>query len=285
MGAPIPYLHTLQKDGSLANSGKSTGGASQYGTYFDAGTAVDLKQLTAPASFNGVDFRPDGLKMYVSGTTTNPEVHEYDLAEPWKVGGAVFVAKSTGADLQDLDDIHWSQDGTKLFAIEGTKVRQFPASTPWDITSVSNTYTHQLTAGVSDNFELVDGDSRLFVHDKSIGAPQHVVYSLTTPGDLSTAVLDYDIDTNALSVTGYVRKVLWVDNGNGFIGCKGRSSFAEVSYWSCSTPYDLRTAAYEQFGFGVAADADFGAYISPDGKVLAVMPRGTARGYVNTYHF
>jgi len=76
----------------------------------------------------GVFFKPDGTKMYVTGSI-NDTVYQYTLSTAWDVSTASYDSKSK--DVSDEDDkpyrVFFKPDGTKMYILGGTnkKVYQY----------------------------------------------------------------------------------------------------------------------------------------------------------------
>ena len=94
-------------------------------TAWDVSTAVFNQSFyvgakeTAP---RGVFFKPDGLKMYVIGTTSR-NAHEYNLSTAWDVSTAVF-GQSFSVSAQELNPFgfFFKPDGLKMYVIGTTGV-------------------------------------------------------------------------------------------------------------------------------------------------------------------
>jgi sugar lactone lactonase YvrE len=79
----------------------------------------------------GIYFRPDGLKMYMIGTT-NSRIYQYTLSTAWTVSTATYDNVFFAVSGQDL---FFKPDGTKLFVVNGTtdRVRSHTLSTAWNV--------------------------------------------------------------------------------------------------------------------------------------------------------
>lgn len=144
-------------------------------------------QETAP---NGLFFKPDGLKMYVNGSTGD-DVNEYTLSTAWNITTATFVTTfSTAAQDSAPQDIFFKPDGLSMFVIGSTNdtVFQYTLSTAWDVSSASY---------ASKSFSVTSQEtSPLGLWFKPDGLVMYVVgstsdtvfqYTLGTAWDVSTA--------------------------------------------------------------------------------------------------
>jgi len=92
---------------------------------------------------NGIFFKPDGTKMYISGVS-NDDIYEYDLSSAWDVSSASYLqtygGAGTGLNNENPQSLFFKPDGTKMYVYTTTRfVKEFSLSTPWDISSASPT--------------------------------------------------------------------------------------------------------------------------------------------------
>lgn len=88
---------------------------------------------------SGVFFKPDGLKMYVVGSTSD-SVHEYDLSTAWNVSTAVFLQTfSVSAQETNPNGLSFKPDGTRMYIVgsNGVEVNEYVLGTPWDISTAT----------------------------------------------------------------------------------------------------------------------------------------------------
>lgn len=113
------------------------------GTAWDISTAsYDSKSFSVTsqeASPYGLFFKPNGLKMYVVGNTSDT-IFEYDLSTAWDVSTAAYNSVSvsvSGFDTNPLD-LKFTNDGYKLFIVgnSGDDITEFALSKAWDITTI-----------------------------------------------------------------------------------------------------------------------------------------------------
>ena len=140
-------------------------------------------QETAPVS---VVFKPDGTKMYVSGSGTN-RVQQYSLSTAWDVSTAsydsLYFTVGSGAR-----GIYINSDGNKLYATKtNDTVNEYDISTAWDISTASFVQSFSVTSQETTPatpFFNPDG-TKMYV----IGPASDAVneYELSTAWDISTA--------------------------------------------------------------------------------------------------
>jgi DNA-binding beta-propeller fold protein YncE len=143
-------------------------------------------QEVAPEGFF---FRPDGLKMYVSGSSTDT-IYEYDLSTAWDVSTSSFL-QGFSVTIQEgsPNGIFFRPDGIKMYIVgqAGDEVNEFDLSTAWDVSTAS--FLQNFSVVTEDNvpqdlFFKPDG-TKMFV----CGTQGDDVneYDLSTAWDVSTA--------------------------------------------------------------------------------------------------
>jgi surface protein len=88
---------------------------------------------------NGISFKPDGTKMYITGNT-NDNVYEYDLSTPWNVTSASYLqAFNVLVEEDQIQDVLFKPDGTKMYIVGTSKdaVIGYTLTTPWDISTAT----------------------------------------------------------------------------------------------------------------------------------------------------
>ncbi len=161
---------------------------------------------SAIANARGLDFKPDGTKMYTINTATD-EIVDYDLSTPWdsttisKNGDVFNVLFLGGAEMC----VQWTYDGlTCYYSTAGPNtIYQLDATTPFDsstlsFNSVSFSPTEE-TADIQCVFVLPDEQKFyvLFANLTTLGRIYE--YDMPTKGDLANSVFSGNsIDINAL---------------------------------------------------------------------------------------
>jgi hypothetical protein len=142
---------------------------------------------TAPT---GLFLSPDGLNMYVNGTTGD-DVNQYTLSTAWDVSTATFVRLfSTAAQDNSPQDVFFKPDGLSMFIMGATNdtVFQYTLSSAFDISTASY---------ASKSFSVTSQEtSPLGLWFKTDGTIMYVIgsatdtvyqYTLGTAWDVSTA--------------------------------------------------------------------------------------------------
>ena len=192
-------------------------------------------------ALRGINFNPDGTKMYVTEGQGTEEVLQYSLSTAYDVNTATLVSTTTLTNINLPHAIEFKSDGTMMYVIDntGTRVEQFTLSTAWD----TSTLSHDEDFSVSGENQLrglafkPDG-TRMYV----IGAQQEIVYqyTLSTPWDVTTATKTTESD-DFTSDESDPRNVQF--NSDGTIMYIGGSKGDEINKYTLSTAYDVSTAS------------------------------------------
>ncbi|MAI03253.1 MAG: hypothetical protein CMQ75_01825 [Gammaproteobacteria bacterium] len=112
-------------------------------TGFDVSTASFTQTLVTSTVDNdnfGLDFKPDGTKMWITGNQ-NDKIYEYNLSTGFDISTATFNQDLyLGAIDIEPFGIEWSTDGQRLFIVgtRGNGVDEFRVTTPWDISTATH---------------------------------------------------------------------------------------------------------------------------------------------------
>lgn len=144
-------------------------------------------QDTAP---RGLFFRPDGMKLYMVGTTTD-SVYQYALTSPYSLATASYESKSFSVASQDISPagIWFRPNGLTMYMVgtTGDSVYQYTLSTAWDVSTATFLQAFSVSAQETlPNSVVLTGDGqRMFVCGQS--GDDVNVYSLSTAWNISTA--------------------------------------------------------------------------------------------------
>jgi hypothetical protein len=151
---------------------------------WDISTASYLQNFSVSSQVvipRGLFFKPDGTRMYTSGTT-NDAIFEYLLSAAWDISSASYV-QSFSVVTQDNapEDLFFNPDGTKMYVVgdQANRVYEYDLSTSWDISTASY---NSVSFGVgtqetspNDVFFKSDG-SKMYV----VGSGTDTVYQYST---------------------------------------------------------------------------------------------------------
>lgn len=171
-----------------------TGDGSKYVNQYDLTTAWDLSTASyaskrfyigsQESDAGGVQFKPDGTKMYVYGK--DDYINQYSLSTAWDVSTASYDSVSFNASTQNSgEDLFFSADGDFVYVtgLGPYQLHQYTVSTPWDISSATTSNYKSLT--------IPNAPFGIFFNSKGdklyMAATDILEYELTTPYDISTA--------------------------------------------------------------------------------------------------
>ena len=233
---------------------------------YDLSTAWNISSASFLQSFNvvaqetniqAVFFKPDGLKMYIAGSTGD-KVVEYDLSTAWDISTAVFLQSFSlapyGSSPQGLS---FKVDGTKMYfaQLSGTYegVVEYDLSTAWDVSTASYSKNFVTTA-------VATSPSGLFFNPDGTG------FYIT---DYSTDLV-YQYNLGGFSVAAQETVPLGIffkPEGDKMyiIGSTGD----DVNEYDLGTYFDTSTAVFLQ-SFSVAAQdvTPQNLFFKPDGTKM-----------------
>jgi DNA-binding beta-propeller fold protein YncE len=222
-------------------------------------------QETAPT---GVTFKPDGLKMYICGTSGD-DVNEYDLSTAWDVSTAVF-SQNFSVAAQDInpEGVFFRGDGLKMYVVgsTGDSVNEYDLSTAWDVSTAVFLQNFSVAAQETDPTDVFfkpDGTKMYVLGDTGNDVNE---YDLSTAWDISTAVF-------LQSVTGSetVPEGMFFRDDGVYMYVVG-SAGDRVYQYVLGTPWDVSTAGLYSgsFSFGPQETAPSGMAFKPDGTKMYV---------------
>ena len=230
-------------------------GNSAATSYDLAGASYDSLSFSVAAqeaSPSFVQFKPDGTKMYVGGST-NDVIYQYSLSTPWDVSTSSYdsVSFSVTAQENNLRGLYIKPDGLKFYTIgiQADVVHQYTMSTAWDMSTASyDSVSFSVTSqeGEPQGISFKTDGTKMFVVG-SLGDEVNE-YSLSTAWNISTASFTTNFvisgqDTNP-------NDIYFKDDGTKF-WVSGDTNNTIYQY-SCSTAWDMSTASYDSVSFSVA---------------------------------
>ena len=139
----------------------------------------------------GLFFKPDGTKMYITGTTGD-KVYQYSLSTSWDISTAGYEGKYK--DVSDEDaaptGLFFKPDGTKMYVVGNYTniVYQYSLAIEWDVSTASynNIYKNTYDEDVYPTglFFKPDG-TKMYITGTEFDTVFQ--YLLSTPWDISSA--------------------------------------------------------------------------------------------------
>jgi hypothetical protein len=169
---------------------------------WNVGTVVFERDLDVSADFSyctGVEFKPDGTVMYVTGGQSGSyKLVAYDLSTAWNISTAI---KWNEISTTNPGGLRFKPDGTILYFLEADNpdvIKQYPLSTAWDVTTRSSfNAQYNITNPTGDNgilgFTFLSDGTKMF----ACGQNNSSIFEF----NLGTA---WDISTLELSLSYYV---------------------------------------------------------------------------------
>ena len=157
-------------------------------TGFDVSTASFTQTLVTSTLINetqnyGLDFKPDGTKMYIAGAK-HDKIYEFNLSIGFDISTATFnqdfhVGYKDGSwDSGDWEPfgIEFSTDGTKMFVVGtgGNEVNLYRLSTAWDI-STTTFVENYVVGGNPSGIHISPDGTKMFI----VGNASDLVKSYT----------------------------------------------------------------------------------------------------------
>jgi sugar lactone lactonase YvrE len=244
-----------------------------YGGY-DLGNAVyadkSLDVSSQEATSMGVQFKPDGTKMYIVGSSGD-EVNEYALTTAWDITTASFITSfSVSGQHTNPRAMAFKSDGTVMYitGITADAVSQYTLSTAWDVSTAS--YTSQFSVSSQE-----DNSEGLFF--KTDGTKMYITggsgddvneYTLSTAWDVTTA--SYTTVFSVISQATTPSGLAFNDTGTTmFVLNRGSNTVFE---YTLSTAWDISTASYNSVSYVLEALPDpSGITFKTDGTIMYII--------------
>ncbi len=227
-------------------------------TAWDLSTAsydsVSFSVASQGTSTNGMAFKTDGAKMYVSNQS-NDAVYQYSLSTAWDLSTASYDSVSFSVSSQDTSpsSIAFKSDGTKMYLLGNANdtVYQYSLSTAWNMSTASyDSVSFSVTTQESNPLGLTfksDGTKMYIVGQTNQTAYQ---YSLGTAWNMSTA--SYDSISFSVAPQETIPTGMAIKSDGTKMYLVGSANDTVYQY-SLSTAWDLSTASYDSVSFSVTA--------------------------------
>ena len=255
---------------------------------YNLSTAWDVSTASYSQNFSvsgqeanpySVRFKPDGTKMYVTGTSGD-DINEYSLSTAWDVSTASYVQNFATGDSTNTG-VAFSSDGTKMYTCGQTfdYIKEWNLSTAWDVSTAT---LNQISGGLVNNpgsIQLVD-DNKFYVvanySDRIHG------YTLNTDKDIRSidGIVQGDDELETGNYDTLFGCAISSDGTKFFVGDYDNRD--RITEFSLSTAYELtgatRTGNFIQIEPGTHESLPFALDFSKDGKRILVAGGDATRG-------
>ena len=233
---------------------------------YDLSTAWDVTTLASfPNSFPSenyfsiaseetnpysVTLSPDGLNMYVMGTTGD-DVNQYSLSTAWDITTASYLQKFyVGSQELTPRGHRWKTDGTAIYIVgtSGDDVNQYSLSTAWDVSTMS--YVQSFSVSAQDT-----SPGGIFISPDGLnmyicgGAGRDVnQYALSTAWDISTASYVRNRSVTAQVGAGSFPWAIFFkpDGTYMYIASASALYLTGVFQYRLTTPWNISTTVFEE---------------------------------------
>ena len=247
-----------------------------FSTYFEAfGDATFVQSIPTNGNIGtaeGLIFRPDGLKMYITDDTGDL-IEEFNLSSAWQISTISHASSNKDVSGQDSspEDIAFNADGTKMFltARNGDKIKEYTVSPGYDVSEAS--YQSGQDGDVSgqtnnpeDVYFSTDG-LKMFVLENE-GTDTVLEYTLGSAFDVSDESFE-DAFTLAVQNNGADSMEFSADGKKLFV-----TDNSHVSEHNLSTAWDISTTSYlNKFDITSHTTNPKGLAFSPDGLNMYII--------------
>lgn len=234
-------------------------------SYAGKSKAIGTEETTPRAVF----FKPNGLKMYVTGTIGD-DVNEYDLGTAWDVSTASFVRVSAAVGEANPTGLWFKDDGTVMYVTGNSNdtVREFTLSTAWDVSTIS--FSRSLSVGFETSptgVTFKDDGTEMYI----LGQLSDCVYGiqLGTAWDIGTAKGYIYVGGTEAAPRG-----IHINSDGTLLFLTGNGT--NIRKYSLSTPYAIETATLSQT---MAVTGIYSAHVMADGlRIYATVDSTAANG-------
>jgi sugar lactone lactonase YvrE len=242
-------------------------------TPWDVSTATyDTRTYSTTAntqsSLTSFTFKPDGTKLYISGSETNTveTITEFNLQTAWDLRSALysntwFSNAQTRKSSQALTSFEFNNDGTKIFSYNAEiSLRSYILSTPYDISTIRRETINLPLAPITASPTGVRyANSKLFVIDSTTDA----ILKLESFSNNNIEVLEKSTSGSFHGVRTPVSELLSYGH---YIKSDGTKAYIigttnrKVYQFSMSTPYDVGTSTFDYISSNTVTAQDTSPY-------------------------
>ncbi len=241
---------------------------------WDISTAVSdggVSTATNDTQPRGLFFKPDGLKMYVAGSTDDA-IDEYNLSTAWDVTTATYLQTySIAGQETNVIGLFFKPDGTQMYTsgLTGVGIDEYSLSTAWDVTTASFVRFKSVYAQDTNPRNIFFKPDGLKMYMSGVAGRDITEYNLSTAWNISTLTLVQTFST--ITQDTAPAHVFFKDDGLKMY-VQGVITQTIFEY-DLSTAWDISTAVYLQ-SF-LHSYTSYSIFFKPDGLKLFVQQLNT----------
>ena len=213
----------------------------------------------------GVEFSPDGTKVFFARFASGQSLYQYTLDTPFDIStidASSEVTLNLKAGSDDLDDgkvegLTFNGDGTKVYAIDfAGKMNVHSLETPYDFSS----FTQDADDGKTWTTYLSPNDGTIRPHDMRFNSDGTKMFLFEAVNDASAAVVEYHLATPYLpgsatttksfnlssEVNQHIQDIGFDDDGTRMyvVLASGTNANHRLIVYKLSTGFDVTTAKH-----------------------------------------
>jgi sugar lactone lactonase YvrE len=210
----------------------------------------------------------DGSWLFLADIDLNRLV-KYELTTPFDMSTINGTPNQTNSSI--VTNFTFADSGNYLYTQSGSTITRYPTTAPYDIGTLTSDQSASIT---SKTMEFSRDGLKLY----SAGGTVISEFSLSTPFDITTFSFTDAIDVSAIGITlGFqelLRNISFSPDGTKVMIFVSNTltvpSFtAKVFQCTCSTPFDVSTATYDNVFVDTTANGTFrnyGGIFNPNGS-------------------
>jgi len=243
----------------------------------------------------GIDWKPDGTKVYIAGDTTNSVLQYAVTGSAFDIGSLSFEkSHSINSEESSVKGVRFSKTGTQMFIIgtSGDSVDQYHLSRSWDVGTATHVGLFSVNSEEPHPHGLFLKPDNSGFYVAGTGGDEINEYSLTKPNPTSIFG-DVNMDGGNLSLKGdtHITGSLTIyDQSIVKFNAPIQIQSSSIQPYGISMPIDITTAVHIKgskdagytsgYGFdgGVSISSNlYDLYFSPDGRKLFVLDGHSSR--------
>lgn len=248
-------------------------GATWVATYLTSSTE------TRP---NGVNFKPDGTKMYLCGNrgfgANGSRIWEYNLSTAWDITTASlfqYLSIPDSSGVARPGNMHFKPDGTRLYFMSDAtdKVAEYSLSTAWNVSTASLTRSFSVNSqdGAPTGLTMKNDGTKMYITGRITDRIHE--YNLSTAWNVSTASILQNKSVSAQDNNPYGLFLKPDGTSMYMVGARNQTAFnRDAAYqYNLSTANNITTASFATYIDLVLSGSD---YYLDDAKAITFSPDG-----------